>query len=503
MKVYLPIALAIILLISACVAPKANTVNKVNHTLKGDNTTTEALTGSMKHVDSGFGTLGELTDQFAEDFADQFKEKKKLFLDRANIRDAQTQDIASFSAYLENELEASLSRQFHLVYDEEEADYMLGAVFQGYGNMIRIFFKYHNADFSVRKSMDYSIERIRLPKDSLKENLRSKAAKLAGSIIGREKDRKIYFQPVELGSCNCVSDFSRSFSTLIKTEIVKMYRTVEIIDNKPIPTDQPKAAVKSKKSQTRSLAKKAKNVKNLETSDAYFADADANLEGSYYVNGDTVTVSLMLKDLNGRILNSASVDIDTGMIHTRLDNKEVEILSDIADTTTEKNDNMVKISTNKGSKQPLFHNGENVTFIIQAAKPLYIYIYSVSKNNHVELLYPDAAEGMHKMLYPGQLHTIPDIGDDWEITVEPPFGVELVKIFASPIQLPIPTMSKNVASKSFRGQTRSLSKRKKVQKELAKTTAINPKDLVDYYRGLQKRFQTEILEDSLVVETKM
>ena len=488
---YIPIALALLILTSSCVSQKAATVNP---TLKGDNSTTQALTGSRDLPDSGFISLADLTDRFAADLAKQFPGRQKLYLDRANIRDANTNDIANFSSYLDNELEASLSRQFQLVYDPEEADYLLGAVFQGYGNMIRIFFKYHNADFSLRKSMDYSIERLRLPKDSLKENLRSKAAKLAGAIIGREQERKIYIQPVELGTCSCISDFSRSFSTLLKTEIVRMYRTVEVIDEKP---------VKIRLADTRSLKKKAKKVEKLTTSDAYFADADAVLEGSYFVNGDMITVSLMLKDLKGHVLNASSVDIDKKMIHTRLDNREAEKLADLADKTTEKSKDLIKISTNKGSSQPLYHGGEKITFFIQVGKPLYVYMYDITSKEGVELLYPYSADGVHHMLYPGQLYTIPAPDDNFELEVKAPYGLDAVKIFASQVKLPIPRMNNQVVSRSYRSGVRAITKkRKKIQGQLAGKSTINPKDLVDYYRGLEQRFHTEILEDSLVVETR-
>ncbi len=45
-------------------------------------------------------------------------------------------------------------------------------------------------------------------------------------------------------------------------------------------------------------------------------------------------------------------------------------------------------------------------------------------------------------------------------------------------------------------------KRRKIQGQLAGKCAINLKDLVDYYGGLEQRFSAETLEDSLVVETR-
>jgi len=61
-----------------------------------------------------------------------------------------------------------------------------------------------------------------------------------------------------------------------------------------------------------------------------------------------------------------------------------------------------------------------------------------------------------------------------------------------------------VATRGYRGSVRAITNRRKsVQKELAKHSTINPKDLVDYYRGLEGEFDTQVLEDSLVVETKL
>lgn len=491
MNLNVPIVLAIILFTSGCTATKANTVS---HSPKAETVATLAPVRTTEPKVSKFTSLSELTDKFANDFAKQSRGKQKVFLDRASIREANSNDVANLSATLENELVASLSNHFQLVYEPEDADYLLVAVFQASGDMLRIFFKYHNVDLSGAKSMDYSIERRHLPDGSLEVNLRSKAAQLAADIIGNEHGRKVYIQPVELGSCSCVSDFSRAFSSLLKTEIVRMYRTVEVIDEKP---------VKARLSNTRSIKKKAKTVEKLETSDAYFADADAVLEGSYFVNGNTVTVSLMLKDLQGHVLNSSSVDIHRQLIHTRLNNQEAEKLADYADKTSEDSKGQVMISTNRGSSQPIYYGGETMTFHIQVASPMYVYVYSITTEGEVELLYPYAADGMHHMLYSGELYTIPAPDDDFELEVEAPYGMDAVKIFASPVKLPLPRMNSQVASRSYRGRVRAITKKRKdIQNQLAGSTAINPKDLVDYYRGLKQRFRTEIVEDTLVVETR-
>lgn len=121
-----------------------------------------------------------------------------------------------------------------MAYDPSEADYLIGAVFQRYGSSIRIFFKCRTPDGGLYNSLDYSIERLRLPSDSLKENLHSKAYKLAANIVPVDEEIKLYINPLRLDSCNCVTDFSRSFTTLIRTEIVRLYPDVQVCTEQPI-----------------------------------------------------------------------------------------------------------------------------------------------------------------------------------------------------------------------------------------------------------------------------
>ena len=151
------------------------------------------------------------------------------------MRDITTNDLSNFSSYLQHELESSLSeKNFSLVYEISDADYLIGANYQRHGEDVRIFFKYHKADGSGGKSRDYEIELSKLPGDSFEQTVKSRAYKLAANILSDQRDLKIYIKPIKEGQHNYVSDFSNSFTSKIKTEIVKLYRGVEVIDEKPI-----------------------------------------------------------------------------------------------------------------------------------------------------------------------------------------------------------------------------------------------------------------------------
>ena len=482
------IALFAVLLMMAqgCVAQKKATVHQ---TLKGDNSTVQAMQGEVELPDSGFRTLSELTDRFARDLAEAVGEKK-IYLDRTNIRDANTRDVANFSIYLENELDASLSNAFQPVDTPDDADYLIGSIFQKYGNSIRIFFKYHNPEMSIRKTLDYSIERLRLPADSLKENIRSKAYSLAANIIPSPDEFNLYLNPVMLGTCNCATPFSRSFITLIRTELVRLYPDVQVCSNKPLYGD------------VKAIKKKTNDIDKLESTDAVFAGADTVLEGTYFPAGDKVRVDLVLKDLNGHVLNAASVEVDRDMIHTRLDNPVAEKLSEKVDKKKEVSGDVVNITTTKGSKSPVYHEGELIIFLVQTKKPLYLYVYNFTVKDDVTLLYPYEIDSNQSPTIPGSPLAIPDETDDFELEVLPPFGMDVIKVFASPVKLPIPKLNSNIPTTSFSDGVRAIGKkRKKIQQQLSIKKSINPNDLVDYYRGLSGQLGVDVFEDSLIIET--
>ena len=119
----------------------------------------------------------------------------------------------------------------------------------------------------------------------------------------------------------------------------------------------------------------------------------------------------------------------------------------------------------------------------------------------VDLLYPYEGDSS-RLLMPNNLYTLPAEEDDWEIVVEKPFGLDIVKVFASDKQLPVPSFDANIASRSFEGSTRALRQRKKAQADLSQQKIINHLDLVDFYKGVSQSLNAHLYEDSIFVETK-
>ena len=444
--------------------------------------------------DTGLKSLSDLTDTFALELSRQIP-RKKIYLDRTSIRDIVTKDVSNFSAYLQNELESSLSkREFQIIYDMSDAEYFIGATYRQYQDMVKVFFKYHKTDLSGRKSLDYEISLSRLPGDSFQENVKSKAYKLAATIVKNQRNLKVYVTPIKEGNQKYVSDFSNSLTSRIKSQIIMLHSDIEIIDEK---------VAQEKLSNLRGIKTKAKELKNLKTSDALFAGANSVLEGEYFVEGDTVPVNLYLKKLDGTVLNSASVEINKSLISSNIGNNEAKVLHDLADVTTEHGDFNVKISTTKGGDFPVYYDKEIITFYINVGAPLFIYVYDINPHGEVSLLYPHPRDKVQCKFLPGTLYTIPSEMDDFDFEVGSPFGRDIVKIFACKSNLPMPNLTQHAPSRSFTGKERNIGiKRKKAQKELSNMESINPKDLVDYYRGISKKMGARLYEDSVLVETK-
>ncbi|HDZ91615.1 MAG: DUF4384 domain-containing protein [Deltaproteobacteria bacterium] len=121
----------------------------------------------------------------------------------------------------------------------------------------------------------------------------------------------------------------------------------------------------------------------------------------------------------------------------------------------------------------------------------------------VTLLYPSDRDRVQGKLMPGRLYTIPDDRDDFELEVEPPFGMDAVKVFATGVKIPIPVLTRRVETRSYRGDKRTRgAKRKEIQKELSAMKSINPRDLVDYYRGAARQAGARVFEDTVIVETR-
>ncbi len=438
-------------------------------------------------------SLKELASSVASELKDKSRGAKKLYLDKANVKDTVTGESSNLSAFLVNELESSLSAAGFSFSDfMEEADLAVGASYQRDGDRLRVFVKYCPAkESSGCKSLAAALPITKLPKDSFSESLDSRVKRLVQKTSGSRNGLKVFINPVVERKGRYASEFSEYVTAKARSYLVNSQQ-FEVLEEQPVTRSL---------SNTRGLAVKAKQVKNLETSAALFSGADVVLDGYYLEGTGRVTVAMTLKNLKGGVLGSAEETIERALIPYNTVNQTAGALALVADVAGQGSQQMVKLNTTKGDRFQVYRAGEKVQFLIQVAKPLYVYLYGINAKNEVNQLYPGPGQ-QEEPLASGRIHTVPGEQDSWEIVVEPPFGTDVVKLFASERPLPVPTISDKVSSRSFSAGTRTLVRRDQIQQELSAQTTINGFDLVDYYKGVAMRSVLTLYEDSLFVQTR-
>lgn len=444
-----------------------------------------------------FSTISELTDAFSRKMAKEFQDRK-IFVDRETIRDAKTGEVRDLSGNLQSELESSLSKQgFLLVYDPSDADFLLGATYERHGDSgpLRISFKCHGKEPESRKSWTYEIAVERLPKDALKETLEGKAVKLVQDVKSiHGSGMRIYVKPIREGNRGFVSDFSRSFMARLRVAMVRLWQGTEIIDERPVLHGL---------TQSRGIQAKARKVRDLRNWEPVCTDADTVLDGVYFVEGEKVIVALDLKDLKGRLFGSAKSRIPKSIIHAGLDNPEAAALADVGDTYGKEKKTGVRILTGLGGDFPVYLEGDIIRLFVQVQEPLYVYVYDIEPEGKVNRLYPPSLFFSEHRFEPGRLYPLPDETHPFEYMVLPPFGMDLVKVFASTVPLPVPKISSSIRAKSYDGTTRKTGvERLRSQQAVAGERVIHPLDLVDYYRGVAAQKGAELYEDEVMVETR-
>jgi len=418
---------------------------------------------------------------------------RTLYLDKANIKDAVSGESSNLSAFLVNELESSLSAAGYTFSDfMEQADLALGATYQRDGETLRVFVKYCPAkDSRGCKSLAAALPVVKLPKDSFSESLDSRLKRLVQKTSGNRTGLKVFINPVIERKGRYASEFSEYVTAKARSYLVNSQQ-FEVLEEQPVTRSL---------SNTRGLAAKAKEVKNLETSAALFSGADAVLDGYYLEGSGRVTVAMTLKNLKGGVLGSAEESIDRSLIPYNTVNQAAGTLAMVADVAGQGTQQQVKLNTTKGDRFQVYRAGEKVQFLIQVARPLYVYLYGINTKNEVSLLYPGPGQQEHP-LQSGVIHTVPGEHESWEVLVEPPFGTDVVKLFASEQPLPVPVITDKITARSFSDGTRTLVRRKATQRQLATQKAINGFDLVDYYKGVAANIGVMLFEDSLFVQTR-
>lgn len=444
---------------------------------------------------SEYSSISELADGIALEMKEGHA-GKSLYLNREDIRDSSDGYVYPFSAILANELHRALARAgFGFVESRnmERADLQLEASFQKSPESVRVYLNMKNLkqDSAYRALKgNYELPRGKLPADSFVESLDNRIDKLAAKLTNgwqRTTQIKLFVTPMIESRRKYSSPFAEHVTGKLKARLAAdLY--VKLVEEKP---------VMKKVAASRSVSATASTV---ESGDAAFAGADALLESTYLRGDRSVYVTVKVKGIDGTVKVFADETFPEELIKHSLENDEADHLSKLVDSEHEQAGGMISIATTKGGRHQVYRDGEIVQFNVITGKPLYIYVYDINPKGEATLLFPKAGDA-ESARRPRLNHLIPDDKDSWEIKVEPPYGIDAVKVFASEKKLPVPRISDQTASRSFSGGTRAL-KRVEVQAELAVQQTINGSDLVDYYKGVAARLKTSLYEATVYIETR-
>jgi hypothetical protein len=448
--------------------------------------------------DSGnYTSIDELTEAVANEVKSRYA-GKRFYLNREDIRSQTDNAILPFSNLLESSLERAMGRVGVVFIPRETdnvGDMQLKVSFSLMPDKvsINVRFKNHLGDYSLLSAV---VPLSSLPPDLFVEGVDERIGRLAEMLARPWTSAtvelemvflELLLQPLVNAEDGSPSDFARYATDILRSSLKA--RNI---------------SVREKQTQTRGISALNPDAP-LICGDIRDKDIDALLIGTIRESGDTVTLQADIwKKGVCKVIASGKVNIPRQMIKQSLKNELAEKGALYADTKGHNDGGMVRLSTSAGGGNQVFYAGDTYTLTAWVKTPLYFYLYDFYPNGDVELLYP--MEGETEILRkPGIKYEIPEESSlgGGSLTVQPkgPFGIDVNKLFASDRKLPLPKLDKNIPSRSFNGTTRN-NDRQNIQADLARRPAINPADLVDYYRGTAARLNARLYESYVFIETR-
>ncbi len=189
------------------------------------------------------------------------------------------------------------------------------------------------------------------------------------------------------------------------------------------------------------LKSKAKEFEGTAESMAQVTDADAAIVGSYWELDDRVEVRLQaVSQTSGEAIGNANISFPAKYvpqsIPLRPDNfaiaqSDLELLRDIDEAGELK----VVVWTDRGNGA-VYHENESLKIYLKASSACYVYVvYHDAAGNNV-LIYPNQLSERDVRIDAGRVFELGGHDTPFEFTVAPPFGTELIKVFASSKPLP-------------------------------------------------------------------
>jgi len=194
------------------------------------------------------------------------------------------------------------------------------------------------------------------------------------------------------------------------------------------------------------------------------------LKGEYSIYGDNVNVSAKIVDRDGVVLGGSSVIINFSVFSGYFNvggSVDPDIYSDFSYGELE-----IKIWVDRG-ENGIYREGEEAVIYVKANKSCFIKIYDFSSNGKITQLFPNEYSPSG-WIEGGRVYKIPGDFGGFALKAVPPYGTEVIKVFASTKEFETPEEVKS--ANRFVENVRALAVVEKVEYAEASTTiSIIPK----------------------------
>ena len=164
-------------------------------------------------------------------------------------------------------------------------------------------------------------------------------------------------------------------------------------------------------------------------------EADFIFSGEYQINKNGINVIYNLTDKQGRTIETSLVELDnSAYANLEIRPRALDFDALLHSGYAVSNDFKAELATNKGQRQLLFQQGEQIQILVKLNKAGYFYIVGYTKNDQKELSYLlelNDAYGDRRFVY----YVNADSANKWlslgEFSVEKPYGVESLQLVSS------------------------------------------------------------------------
>ncbi len=167
------------------------------------------------------------------------------------------------------------------------------------------------------------------------------------------------------------------------------------------------------------------------------------ISGSYWQRSDGTELDLNATDSrSGAIAASSGITIPGEILpDASLAPSNYDPAKDDAIIGNRNSGDDIKLNLWVNHPDGVYHDGDTLSVFLSADRDLYVELVYVDASGKCLIIFPNTYEWNNR-ISAGQVYTIPDEQRDGILMVEPPFGREIIKVYASEKPFPIPSGTK-------------------------------------------------------------